>query len=70
MTTERTFLSLSETATRWGISNDSVWRAAKNGHLRTIYLLGRRVVPMAEVERVEQHGLGPARKRWTKKAAC
>jgi hypothetical protein len=52
-----------EFAQMFGISKDSVKRAAKNGSLRTIRIGGRRLVPIGEIERIEKEGLGFGRNR-------
>jgi excisionase family DNA binding protein len=51
-----------EFAELFGISKDTAVRAANRGDLRTIYLGGRRLVPISEVDRVEREGLGSARR--------
>jgi predicted site-specific integrase-resolvase len=51
-----------EFAAMFGISRDTAKRLAKTGVLRTILIGGRRLVPMAEIERVEKEGLGKGRK--------
>jgi excisionase family DNA binding protein len=58
---ERRALGFSEFAAIFGVSRDTPKRLAKEGLLRTIMVGGRRLVPMSEVERVEQEGL-PRRK--------
>ncbi len=40
-----------------GVSYDSLWRASKNGTLRTIRIGKRVVVPAAEIDRIEREGL-------------
>jgi hypothetical protein len=52
---------------RWCVSRDLLARAAKRGQLRTVYIGGRRMVPRAEVERIELVGLGLGR-QYTKRA--
>jgi hypothetical protein len=66
--TEQTVLAISQTAKRWGTSPDTVRRAIEAGYLQSIYILGRRLIPIAEIERAEREGLGPGRKRWAKAA--
>jgi excisionase family DNA binding protein len=53
---ERRGETLSEVAKSFGVSYDTVWRAAKNGSLSTIRLGNRIIVPAAEIERVEREG--------------
>jgi hypothetical protein len=48
---------------RWGVSRDTLVRAAKRADLRTVCLAGRRLVPRSEVERVELVGFGGGRKK-------
>jgi len=45
----------------YGVSRDSVKRAAKSGSLRTIRIGGRVLVPISECERIEREGLGPVK---------
>jgi hypothetical protein len=48
---------------RWGnISPFSVRRHIKNGDIKTINIGARVFIPIAEVERVEQFGVGKSRK--------
>lgn len=61
--TARRAVGFSEFAEMFGISRDAAKRLAKNGLLRTIYVGGRRLIPMAEVERVEQQGVGGRKAR-------
>jgi len=49
--------SLAEFAKMFSICRDTAARAAKRGDLRTVQLGGRRLVPRAEVERVEKEGI-------------
>jgi hypothetical protein len=65
----RTLFGFSELEERWDISKDTLRRAAEAGELKTVYLLGRRLIPIAEVERVEREGLGSGRKRGWKRSA-
>lgn len=48
---------------RWGISKYSVNRLMKAGELKSVTIGARRLVPLAEVERAEQYGVGKPRKR-------
>lgn len=59
----RTLFGLSEVSDRWGISIDSVRRAASRGDLKTVNIQGRRMVPLSEIQRAEQYGIGTGRKR-------
>jgi excisionase family DNA binding protein len=60
MTTEapRTALSISEAAARWGVSAFTLRRFIARGLLRTFNVGSRKLVPVAEVARVEREGLG------------
>jgi hypothetical protein len=58
-----TFEQLSQE--RWG-GTPSIWtlrRLADDGQLKTVYIGARRLIPLSEVLRVEQYGLGTGRKR-------
>lgn len=61
--TGRRAVGFTEFAQMFGISRDAAKRLARNGYLRTIYIGGRRLVPMTEVERAEREGIGNGRKR-------
>jgi len=41
-----------------GVSRDTLVRAANKGELATVYICGRRMVPRAEVQRVQREGIG------------
>jgi hypothetical protein len=59
--TRRAF-GFSEFARMFDISRDTAKRLAKSGDLRTIYIAGRRLVPLSEIERIEKEGLSNRRK--------
>jgi len=61
----RRAFGLQEFADIFGISHESTKRFARIGVLKTITVGGRRLVPTAEVERVEKEGLGTPRRRST-----
>jgi predicted site-specific integrase-resolvase len=61
----RRAFGLQEFADTFGISRESAKRFARTGVLKTITVGGRRLVPAAELERVEQEGLGTPRRRST-----
>jgi hypothetical protein len=63
----QTLFSFSQCAERWNVSKDTLRRAAEADELKTIYLAGRRLIPLSEVLRVEQEGLGSGRKRGWKR---
>jgi hypothetical protein len=52
---------LGEFALMFSISRDTAKRLAMEGTLHTIKVGGRRLVPIAEIERVEKNGLVRAR---------
>jgi len=66
---ERTMIAFAPLGDRWGVSTDTVRRLADDNYLRTIYIAGRRLVPMEEVLRAEMVGVGRGRKRVGKKAS-
>jgi hypothetical protein len=59
---EQRLFGISQTALRWNVSKDTVRRAAESGELRTVNILGRVLVPLEEIVRVENEGLGSSRK--------
>jgi excisionase family DNA binding protein len=59
----KTLFGIGETAQRFGISKDSLRRASDAGEIRTVTLGGRRLIPLAEIERIERDGFGTPRKR-------
>ncbi len=54
---ERRFKSLGEVAHHVNVSSLTIWRAANDGRLKTIYIGARRLVSPEEVERIEREGL-------------
>ena len=58
----RRAFGLHEFAYIFGISRETAKRFARIGVLKTITVGGRRLVPAAEVERIEKEGLGTPRK--------
>jgi len=50
-----------EVAAHWGISRDGVKRLVLAGHLQAINIGGRKLVPLMELERCEQDGVGVPR---------
>jgi hypothetical protein len=59
---EQRLFAIGQTAQRWGVSKDTVRRAAEKGELKTVHILGRILVPLEEIVRVEREGLGNSRK--------
>jgi hypothetical protein len=62
----RTLFGFGELSKRWDVSADTLRRKAVTGELKTIYLAGRRLIPVGEVQRVEREGLGRGRKQSAK----
>ncbi len=56
--------SLAATVERWGgdISIFTLRRLIKQGAIRTVNIGARVMIPVAEIERVEQFGVGRSRK--------
>jgi hypothetical protein len=61
-TTQRTLLGIQETADRWSLSPFSIRRLISSGELKSINVGARILVPISEIERAEQHGVGKSRK--------
>ena len=59
----QTLFWIPQCAARWGVSKDTVRRAADAGYIKTIYLGGRRLIPLSEVRRIEAEGFGTPRNR-------
>jgi excisionase family DNA binding protein len=59
---EKRMLGIDTLAARWDMSKWTVRRLITDGKLRSITIGARRLIPMVEVERVEQCGLGKPRK--------
>jgi hypothetical protein len=66
----RRAFGIGEFAGMFGVSKDAVKRLAMAGTLHTIMLGGRRLVPLSEALRVEQHGLPLPSGRARKKKVC
>lgn len=64
---ERTCFDFPSVAARYGVSKDMLRRLAEAGDLKTIYIGGRRLIPLSEVLRVESEGIGAPRKRGWKR---
>jgi len=60
---DRTLFGFDEVAERWGVSQWTVRRAADRGEIVTVNVCARRLVPVSEVQRVEQSGVGTPRAR-------
>ena len=64
MATEaKCFFSIEETAERWGVSTYTVRRLIDANELQSISIAARRVIPLRELQRCEQFGVGTPRKR-------
>ena len=57
-TDEKTLFGISNLANRWEVSKDSVRRRIKSGDIHAIRFGSRILVPLSEILRVEQFGLG------------
>ena len=64
----KTLFGMDECSNRWSVSKDLLRRLADEGVLTTVYLAGRRLVPIAEVTRIDTHGLGSGRRKGWKRA--
>jgi len=58
---ERKLLGIDTVAERWSISKHQVRRLVVNGELKSVTIGARRLIPVAEVERAEQFGIGKPR---------
>lgn len=61
MTPEPKLLSIERLAERWDLSKWSVRRLIVQGELKSVTIGARRLVPLSEVERAEQFGVGRPR---------
>ena len=50
-------------ATRWSVSKDSIRRLLDSGQLGCVRIGSRRLVPLSEIERAEQFGMGKLAKK-------
>jgi excisionase family DNA binding protein len=64
---ERKLLSIERLAERWDLSKYSVRRLIVQGELKSVTIGARRLVPLNEVERAEQFGVGRPRTLQPKK---
>lgn len=64
---ERKLLSIERLAERWDLSKYSVRRLIVQGELKSITIGARRLVPLNEIERAEQFGVGRPRTLQPKK---
>jgi hypothetical protein len=60
--TEHTMLDFAALSKRWPISTLTLRRAAERWEIKTIYLAGRRFVPLSEVQRIDRVGFGGRKK--------
>lgn len=58
---EPKLLSIERLAERWDLSKYSVRRLIVQGELKSVTIGARRLVPLSEVERAEQFGVGRPR---------
>jgi excisionase family DNA binding protein len=61
-TDEKRLFGIANAAKRWEVSKDMVRRKIESGEIRSIRIGARVLVPLSEIERVEQFGLGKSRK--------
>lgn len=66
MNAEPKLLSIERLAERWDLSKWSVRRLIFGGELKSVTIGARRLVPLTEVERAEQYGVGTPRARKAK----
>ena len=59
---EQKLFSIERLAERWDLSKQSVRRLILSGELKSVNIGARRLVPLGEVERAEQFGVGRARR--------
>jgi excisionase family DNA binding protein len=64
---EKRLLSIERLAERWDLSKWSVRRLIVAGELKSVTIGARRLVPLNEVERAEQFGVGRPRTLQPKK---
>jgi excisionase family DNA binding protein len=64
---EKKLLSIDRLADRWDLSKYSVRRLIVAGELKSVTIGARRLIPLAEVERAEQFGVGRPRTLQPKK---
>ena len=62
MNTERQLFDAEALGQRWGVSKYTAIRLMKSGELKSVTIGARRLVPLSEVERAEQFGVGKPRK--------
>jgi excisionase family DNA binding protein len=60
---EKKLLGIETVAARWDMSKWSVRRLITDGELKSVTIGARRLVPLTEVERAEQFGVGRSRER-------
>ena len=65
MSAEKSLFGISEVGDRWGVSPWTVRRLIDSGELRSITIGARRLLPLTEIERAEQFGVGKSRKQVT-----
>jgi excisionase family DNA binding protein len=57
-TDKKTLFGIASTAKRWEVSKDTVRRKIESGEIRSVRIGSRVLVPLVEIERVEQFGVG------------
>lgn len=64
--TEKQLFGVQTLAERWDMSPFSVRRLIRTGELRSVNIGGRRLIPISEIQRAEQFGVGKSRKGSTR----
>jgi excisionase family DNA binding protein len=63
MSTDKKMLyGIPNLANRWEVSKDTIRRKIQAGEIRSVRIGSRILVPLGEIERVEQFGVGQPRK--------
>jgi len=66
---EKRLLGIETVAARWDMSKWSVRRLINDGELKSVTIGARRLVPLTEVERAEQFGVGQPRERKSRRVS-
>jgi hypothetical protein len=56
-------ISFYEASDRLGVSYWTLWRGAEAGFFKTVYVGSRRMIPEAELARIEEYGFGGRKRR-------
>lgn len=63
------FFGIDECAQRWDSSRWTITRLADKGLIKTLYFGSRRLIPAAEVERIEREGLSASSRKTRMRSA-